>query len=596
MVVISRTYGWVQNPSNFGTLKLVVQIFDPSSQHYAELKNSRVRDLIPFKEISEKLQAKLDAGSGEFTYEELVGTSKGADGKAAKSRKEALANSLIQISVIPQSVATAGKKWTDNWTADGFLRWALSLGFVKHDRDTDICSITELGEEFAKSTLPPEEDPVLISALMSYPPAFRIMQVLSEKVDADVAEGLHFEGQLGWATKFYLGSRLGFAGEKGFTSYPEDLMLEELRNATSAKERNAIRSDQEGSADKYARMIAKWLEKIGYVRSKSTEWHSSGESFSGFQQYSLTAKGLKAFRAASGGSKHKRAHKFINWEFLATAGSTRDYDRTRRAYIIKYLEETKSFTQLMTRLKERGFDDSEKRVRLDIQGLNRIGIQIDFSKNRVDLRDNVEGLSIPDIAVTEVLANDAHTQLKNQIIEATDLPAKFYELVDIAYDSKRNRDFELLAMDFFRTVYNFESYHLGGGRKPDGVAFSTSQAYGLIVDTKAYSSGYGKDIKQEDEMVRYVEDFRFKSKARNATEWWSIVPEHINHGRMYFLWVSSKFNTKFPEQILSTSDRTKSIGGAINVINLLLIGDRIRASQLTLQEFESLLNNSEIVA
>ncbi|MEG2708665.1 MAG: restriction endonuclease FokI recognition domain-containing protein, partial [Vagococcus sp.] len=32
--MISRTYGWVQNPSDFSKLKLVVQLFDATSTHY----------------------------------------------------------------------------------------------------------------------------------------------------------------------------------------------------------------------------------------------------------------------------------------------------------------------------------------------------------------------------------------------------------------------------------------------------------------------------------------------------------------------------------------------------------------------------------
>ncbi len=46
-----RTYGWIQNPSNFDNLKLVVQIFDPTSVHYAKLENILVPQLIPFDNL-----------------------------------------------------------------------------------------------------------------------------------------------------------------------------------------------------------------------------------------------------------------------------------------------------------------------------------------------------------------------------------------------------------------------------------------------------------------------------------------------------------------------------------------------------------------
>ncbi|MCD5090867.1 hypothetical protein IV402_13305 [Enterococcus hirae] len=35
----SRAFGWIQNPSDFKKLKLVVQVFDSKSEHYKNLKN-----------------------------------------------------------------------------------------------------------------------------------------------------------------------------------------------------------------------------------------------------------------------------------------------------------------------------------------------------------------------------------------------------------------------------------------------------------------------------------------------------------------------------------------------------------------------------
>lgn len=37
-----RTYGWVQNPSSFASLKKVVQIFDNQSEHYQKLLGSLI--------------------------------------------------------------------------------------------------------------------------------------------------------------------------------------------------------------------------------------------------------------------------------------------------------------------------------------------------------------------------------------------------------------------------------------------------------------------------------------------------------------------------------------------------------------------------
>lgn len=208
-----RTYGWVQNPSSFSSLKKVVQIFDPESAHYSELKN-QLLTLIPFDHIRNPLTEKLNNNATSFSYTELVGTSKDIEGKSPKSRTNAVADSLIQISILPQKYATTGKKWTDNWTADGFLRWAVTLNFVSVDRNTDIFTITETGLLFSKTkNESKEETDILRAALLSYPPATRILSLLRDKPEE-------------FCTKFYIGSKLGFRGEKGFTSYNENLMFD----------------------------------------------------------------------------------------------------------------------------------------------------------------------------------------------------------------------------------------------------------------------------------------------------------------------------------------------------------------------------------
>ena len=169
----NRTYGWVQNPANLNNLKLVVQIFDPESKHYEILRDDLVPNLIAFSDLRDDLLQKLNSNQTRFTYTELVGTSRDRQGRAAATRSHAVADGLIQITIRPQNFRTKGKAWTDNWTADGFLRWALSLGLVSHDRSTDLCAITDLGKSFSSSTDSPESDPTLAKAILAYPPASR---------------------------------------------------------------------------------------------------------------------------------------------------------------------------------------------------------------------------------------------------------------------------------------------------------------------------------------------------------------------------------------------------------------------------------------
>lgn len=576
--MVSRTYGWVQNPSDFESLKRTVQIFDPNSSHYKELRDSLVPDLVPIESVKNEFLKLLNSDTEKFTYKQLVGGKVNAEGKSASARKFAVADGLIQLSIPSQSESTSGKRWTDNWTADGFYRWALTLGFIKLDRVTDTCEITISGKKFAGSSSRLDQDPNLIDAILKYPPAIRVLTLLQE-----------FDS----LNKFQMGQLLGFKGEKGFTSYKPELMDDALLNS-GKEEQKKIRSDWEGSADKYARMISTWLLKLGLVSKSKPMIRGFGNTTFGFLEYSLTIRGTRALAQAQGISKHKRKEKFVEWEFLATAARNRDYLRTRRAYILKILASTKSLQVLLNNLKDLGFNESEQEIIRDIEGLNNIGIVIEIENNKVVLRDRIVGLTIPQFAVNPVLEDYAFSNAKNEVVSRTNLPSKYYELFDIAYDGKRNRDFEMLAIDLLINVYGFQGKVLGGGLKPDGIVYSSDLKYGFIVDTKAYKDGYPKAKSQEDEMVRYVEDNLTRDVRLNRTKWWEGFDVVVPQPNIYFLWISSYFKPRFSDQLGSTSARTKVNGAAINARNLLIGADMIQKNELTLSDFKALIKNVEI--
>lgn len=587
--MFKRTYGWVQNPSNLENLKKTVQIFDPLSKHYSDLMNELVPSLVPFSDLKQDLLKQLSERNGSFSYLQLVGTAKDINGKSAKKRSDAVADGLIQITVSPQSLKTKGKRWTDNWTADGFLRWALSLNFVKHDRETDFCSITDKGLKFSRSTANVTEDPYLIEALLAYPPASRVLSILNESSAP--------------MNKFEIGEQLGFKGEKGFTSYPSELMEDWFKQATTSEQRS-IRSDVEGTADKYARMIAGWLEKVGFVQKSQIMVSTNSGNKAGFQTFSITARGKLHYLRSTGCSKNKQIPKYVNWEFLAVDGtsaaekSSRDYVRTRRAYVLQFAEKTQSFDVLKRQLRSKGFLDSDKVIRNDISGLNNIGIRIDINGGRILLKDKLVGLDIPPLEVTTQLRDSALNKEKIRIIESTDLPLKYYELFDIAYDSRRNRDFEFLTVDLLKHVYGFEGSWLGGSRKPDGAVYTTepNTNYGIILDTKSYSSGYSKNISQEDEMVRYIEDNQLRDPQRNPNRWWEIFPETISPDNTYFLWISSKFTGQFRDQLVDTFKRTGTHGAALAVDQLLIGADLVKKSKLNLSEIPHTLSEERVVS
>ena len=50
-----RTFGWVQNPSDFTKLKKTVQVFDPQSKQYEELDKHTINNVIYFDSDKERL-------------------------------------------------------------------------------------------------------------------------------------------------------------------------------------------------------------------------------------------------------------------------------------------------------------------------------------------------------------------------------------------------------------------------------------------------------------------------------------------------------------------------------------------------------------
>lgn len=572
----NRAFGWVQNPSDFNKLKKTVQIFNPDSSHYHNLRDNLINEKITFfDDIRDHLQNKLDNRDFSFTYLELVGTSKDKNNRSPRVRSEAQANALIQISCLPQNYRTTGKAYIDNWSSDGFLRWAVSLNFINHNRDTDEFCITPLGVEFSNSTDDSiEEREILKNALLSYPPATQVLKVLSENTSG--------------CTKFFIGNQLGFIGEKGFTSYDETLMIDWLIRSTNSK-RTDIRSKIEGTSDKYARMIAGWLRKIGLVTSESVRLNNLDESFTSFQHYFITAEGEHALRQTNNNARNP---KYIMWEFLAVHGENRDYIRTRRAYIIKTLERTRSFNVLMNELKNLGFNDNEQVIIGDITRLNTFGLRINHNRNHVHLRDSINNFSIPNLNVTSILVNREMEELKARYMETTGLPLKFIELLEIAFDNNRSLDFELITMELFRESYGLDSLHLGGGRRPDGIVQTND--FGIIIDTKAYSNGYSIGINQADSMIRYIEDNNIRSNTRNPVSWWENFNPAIPVNNFYFLWISGRFVGQYQTHLDYTSNETGVSGGVLNVEQMLIGADKVMKGEINTYDISNYLNNQEV--
>ena len=100
------------------------------------------------------------------------------------------------------------KPYIDDWSADGFLRWAISIGFLDYDAVYDTCTFSERGLRFVSADTAEKKKQVLGEAYLSYPPSVRILKLLRDN---------------GHLTKFEIGRELGFVGEDGFTSIDQAL-------------------------------------------------------------------------------------------------------------------------------------------------------------------------------------------------------------------------------------------------------------------------------------------------------------------------------------------------------------------------------------
>ncbi|MFR5951002.1 MAG: restriction endonuclease FokI C-terminal domain-containing protein [Clostridia bacterium] len=564
-----RTFGWVQDPSDFESLIKVVSIFDNKSETHKELVNEKIDRLIEERDGKSHFLEVLNSIPLKIKYADLVGTS-------FTPRSSARCNGIVQATVKGQV-----RDFISDWPADNFVRWAQALGFIKYNYFDDSFEITEEGLNLTGAKTIEEKEDILIDSLLSYPPAVRILNLLSD-------------GKV--KTKFELGKNLGFIGEDGFTSIPQDVLIMTLATTEDTKERNKLRTDTEGSSDKYARMIAKWLSKLGLLVqvAKEVELNIGGKNYKEKigQSYMITAKGIQSLNKVNGRSRHKRISKNISWEMLATKGTDRNYIRTRRALIIKSLIECKSgltLEKIRDKLEIQTISELFTVVKDDIDGLINIGLNIEKIGEKYYFNDEINDFIIPIIENSE---KSEFTQEKDNLREKLDtLSHEYLSLVDLAFDSQQNRLFEMKTVELLTKECNYKGVHLGGSRKPDGIIYTENSTdnYGVIIDTKAYSNGYNLPISQVDEMVRYVEENNKREKERNSNEWWKEFGDNIN--KFYFSFISGKFIGNIEEKLQRITIFTNVYGNAMTIITLLYLANEIKANRLKTMEVVKYFDN-----
>lgn len=582
-----RTFGWIQNPSSTDNLKKVVSIFVPESNFYKFL----VEQKLPFLRDYEFL-----ATSGLYTemqdalQKEAIPYSllKGK-GAGKKGRKDAKCSGLAQAALTGQQYITTHlgekikKPYVDDWSADGFLRWAVSLGFLDYNYNDDTCVITEIGKQFVLADSIKEEKDILGTAYLSYPPACRVLGILSD--------GGHY-------TKFEIGKQLGFTDEAGFTSIPQNIWVQAYVQGNQ-EEKIELRLNVEGSSDKYARMICAWLANIGWVTKTAkavTEYIGSEEFTTEISSaFTITAEGLKNYKRAIGIGKYAKVPKIVHKEMLASKAPNAELLRLRRALIIKYIggANKRTINQILAHLQSKGLEVNVATIKDDIKGLINIGLNIQSQVDSYHLLDDILKLQIINNHVTIAEAHCEQSVIKERVREKLNyIDHKYLTLVDYSFQGKDNREFEIFTIDLFTNELEFVGKHLGGTRKPDGIISHNQR--GVIIDNKAYSKGFTISRHMADEMIRYVQENDVRREERNSNKWWENFPSEVN--LVSFLFISSLFKGNINEALNGIKEATNVNGAVLNTENLLYFADALKGGIISKDFFLDKLNeNKEVV-
>lgn len=574
-----RTFGWIQNPANTSTLQHVVAALDANSKVTQWLLNERIpllknNNLLHDTDEWDNYIKFLQSGQS-IPYSALKG--KGCGGG---KRKDAKCSGIIQAVIDAQKIITVKicgadtemhKPYSDDWTADGFLRWGISIGFIKYNQDDDTCQISESGKQFINASNE-EFNEILGKAYLSYPPVCRILQLLSA--------GEHL-------TKFELGKNLGFTSEAGFTSFPQNIWAQAYHE--HPQDRTIIRNNYEGSSDKYARMICSWLKEIGWVNiaEKHVTEQYAGKSYSCSisQAYTITALGKINYKRATGKSSLARIPKLVFFGMLSTKPSDKDYLRLRRALIIKYTEKDyRNLAQIKDFLASHGLDETIETIKDDLLGLTNIGLNYNCKSNCYKLTDEIQCLQIPNgndfsKGDTSLIKDRIRPHLKH-------LNQKYLALIDLSLNGKANLEFEIQTLDLLTNELNFKGKHLGGSRRPDGII--SYKINGLIIDNKAYSKGYAIPRHQIDEMVRYLQENNERREEINPNKWWNEFDNDV--AIFNFAFISSYFTGQFMPRLNEIKNRTGINGAVINIENLLLVAEALKRGELTYPDFFKLFD------
>lgn len=587
-----RTFGWIQNPGSLATLRKVVASLVQGTFEQQDLIQNKLPLLLNNGLISASDYHTFISALSNINYPyDLL------KGKSAKIRKNALCTGLVQSIIDAQGfrmltdntgvVVKMKKPYTDDWTADGYIRWGVSVGFLEYDDEKDMCKVSDSGIALSQTIIgSPAEAELLGDALLSYPPALKVLKIISSQT------GTSF-------TKFEIGSQLGFKGEMGFTSIPQEEFVANYKEAPTKDEAKKIKNNMEGDSDKYARMIASWLSQLGWVKDSKK---SVTESFLGNtytmdigQSYMITVSGLQAIKKADGYSSHPRMPRRVCFQMLASKAPGVDFLRKRRALILESLSSSpKTVENIQKYLESNGIKTGVDTIKDDIVGLGNIGLSLTVKDDKYKLEDTIIGLKIP----KENITADNIIELKDKIAEKLKhIDHKYLILVDYAYSNnekgKKNADarqFEIETANLFTKELGFKGERLGDSDKPDVIVYYEKN--GTIIDNKSYKNGFSVDRHCSDEMQRYIIQNKNRNPNVPPNEWWKKFDAGVTN--FTFLFITSKLVGNYKKNLTELSINTGVNGGAIGVDNLLYLSDKLKGNNINYNDFFDLMQNDEI--
>lgn len=595
-------FGWIQNPTNFGKLKRTVSILIYGSPYHTFLLDSGL-DYVQDLEIRKQLRMGLENNPVKITYEQMKGKASFPENYTGKpARAKQIPVGLAQISGGDNKKE---KAWTDEWTSEGFLNWALTLNFIEVDEKSDLLYITTLGEKFVNTKdgtwksksnertyqLSKEEKEFLIPVLMAYPPAVRFLQLLKDN------NALSAKGDTAVLSKFKIGHELGFAGEPGFTSMDEDDWFEYLH---SSSDKSKVRQNIEGSADKWARTISSWLYSLDLIKKRRLV-----KTIGGIQEYTPNAyqlnglKGERALKLANGNSSNPAIQKFVSWHMLATKVTNKNYVKLRRAYTVKAIQKFTTIKAVSNYLKKYGLFSGEGVLKADLHGLIRFGLKLKYDDTKVIFRDSINDFKLPQLNITKELKDKHLEKIKNNLLNTlTEIDPSDIELVEMAWGKSETRSqntldatlFESKTVEIFKKYFKLDGDHLGHANKPDGVVYY-GNTFGILLDTKAYSNGYSIPVDQQREMVDYIKDVIKKDESVTPNKWWEAFPKNLSATNTYYLWVAGAFTGKYDTALKRTHNQTGMSGGAMDTQTLLILANQVSSGTRKVTSIPNLLTN-----